>query len=462
MALRKIVLGGAAVATLALFSVSMPTAVPSLVTPAQAAVDVSISIGAFYDDLAPYGDWVTYNNNYVFVPGGADPRWRPYTRGRWENTNRYGWVWVSGDPHGWATHHYGRWGFGPGIGWYWVPDTVWGPAWVDWRRDDDYVAWAPLAPAADGVTIVIDAAPAPVPDFYWAAVATPNFLSVNLSLNIIDDDRAYGIVRRARPIGYVRPRGNVIVNNFIEVNYIERRTRKKVVVRDVRDTRDRREAGRRKGNELAIYNPRVERKPDARPRKAENVEQVARKKRAENPEFAAKVEERQKRQALKRDTTEETEQTTRKDKREKAQEAKQQPAEATTKKQEDRAAARQKQREENAAKKQREQNDAKKQQRDESAGKKQQQDNAAKKQQRQDARKAREQQEEAAQPVRKQQDRKKQQQQQSLTPTQPANAKQEQRTQKQQDRQAKQADRQQAKQQGDNRKKKKQQEEATQ
>ena len=27
-----------------------------------------------------------------------------------------------------------------------MPGDEWGPAWVDWRRGDDYVGWAPLPP----------------------------------------------------------------------------------------------------------------------------------------------------------------------------------------------------------------------------------------------------------------------------------------------------------------------------
>jgi hypothetical protein len=35
-----------------------------------------------------------------------------------------------------------------GVGWVWVPDYEWGPAWVSWRSNDDYIGWAPLPPEA--------------------------------------------------------------------------------------------------------------------------------------------------------------------------------------------------------------------------------------------------------------------------------------------------------------------------
>jgi hypothetical protein len=71
--------------------------------------------------------------------------WRPYTVGRWVNSN-YGWTWVSYEPFGWATYHYGRWAFDRQIGWIWVPGTVWGPAWVAWQQGSGYIGWAPLPP----------------------------------------------------------------------------------------------------------------------------------------------------------------------------------------------------------------------------------------------------------------------------------------------------------------------------
>jgi hypothetical protein len=51
------------------------------------------------------------------------------------------WAW------GWAPFHYGRWFYSGEVhGWVWVPDTVWGPAWVEWRAGGGYVGWTPLPP----------------------------------------------------------------------------------------------------------------------------------------------------------------------------------------------------------------------------------------------------------------------------------------------------------------------------
>src|SRR5687768_696601 len=149
MTLKRLFLGAAALGLAATVMPQHDGRSWSLAAPAKADVDVEISIGGFYNDLAPYGEWAPYGGANVFIPSGIEAGWRPYTQGHWEYTHRYGWMWVSDEPFGWATYHYGRWGFGEDIGWYWVPGTRWAPAWVDWRRSEDHVVWAPLPPNRD-------------------------------------------------------------------------------------------------------------------------------------------------------------------------------------------------------------------------------------------------------------------------------------------------------------------------
>jgi len=125
---------------------------------AQARSEQSVEF--FYDALDPFGDWIDVERlGHCWRPEQArDPRWRPYTDGGWVYTD-YGWTWRSNEPFGWATYHYGRWTRLPRLGWLWVPGTEWGPAWVSWRRSDDYIGWAPLPPAAwssTGFTAAVD------------------------------------------------------------------------------------------------------------------------------------------------------------------------------------------------------------------------------------------------------------------------------------------------------------------
>src|SRR6202162_3282387 len=116
--------------------------------PRESAITTGHS--TFYNKLEPYGDWIETNDyGYVFHPreAASSVRWRPYTDGRWVYTDA-GWTWISEEPFGWATYHYGRWTRLRGIGWVWVPGNQWAPAWVSWRKSNDYVGWAPLPPEA--------------------------------------------------------------------------------------------------------------------------------------------------------------------------------------------------------------------------------------------------------------------------------------------------------------------------
>jgi hypothetical protein len=102
----------------------------------------------FYRELAPHGPWFqTAEYGYVWQPEVArrSPQWRPYTDGRWLDTDQ-GWAWWSEEPFGWATYHYGRWTEIARLGWIWVPGPDWAPAWVSWRVSNDYIGWAPLPP----------------------------------------------------------------------------------------------------------------------------------------------------------------------------------------------------------------------------------------------------------------------------------------------------------------------------
>ena len=136
----------------------------------------------FFAELSRFGEWLeTRDYGYVWQPTalGVDPAWRPYTRGRWVNSDQ-GWTWLSDEPFGWAVYHYGRWVLLARHGWVWVPGDDWAPAWVSWRQNDDYLGWAPLPPETlydevydygPGIDLAYDVSPdyynfVPVDHFY--------------------------------------------------------------------------------------------------------------------------------------------------------------------------------------------------------------------------------------------------------------------------------------------------------
>lgn len=106
------------------------------------------AVSDFYTPLTSHGRWEVVNGHgRVWIPGGVETDWRPYSDGSWQHTDA-GWYWASNEPWAWATYHYGRWDVSPQLGWFWVPQTQWSPAWVSWHSGGGYIGWAPLHPAA--------------------------------------------------------------------------------------------------------------------------------------------------------------------------------------------------------------------------------------------------------------------------------------------------------------------------
>lgn len=272
MKLRSM-LAGTALAALALVAAAEVGA-PGIVVPAAAAVDLSFNV--FYDQLGQYGDWVRYDNDYVFIPGQMRDGWRPYTQGHWVYTKRYGWTWASDEPFGWATYHYGRWGYAEDIGWYWVPGKRWAPAWVSWRRSNDYVVWAPLPPSrhGGGIDVSINVNVGDIPDYYWVAVPTRRFLAPDLRVDIVNDDqRIRQVVHETRYIGTPRVTNNIVVNNVIDVNVIARETGERVRAVDVQTTSDPAEA-KAGADRVTAFQGTIATDSNARPQKLSDVSKV--------------------------------------------------------------------------------------------------------------------------------------------------------------------------------------------
>ena len=247
-----------------------------MLVPQAAAADISINI--FFEPLSSHGRWLSTDRyGYVWVPARVDRRWRPYTEGHWDYTRRYGWVWVSDEPWGWATYHYGRWAYDDGYGWYWVPGNKWAPAWVSWQRGDEYIGWAPLPPSGSGYAFSTSISSAAIGVGAWRFVAARDFLAPDLGLRIVTADRNDDIFRRTRPAGAVTITNNVVVNNIINVQTIERVTKQQVVVREVRDTQQP-PAVKTEGNSIIAYRPQIsDRKPDRKPKDVVEARQIENK-----------------------------------------------------------------------------------------------------------------------------------------------------------------------------------------
>jgi hypothetical protein len=133
------------------------------------AADVSFDF--FYEALLPHGEWIEVADyGFCWRPTEVDRDWTPYSDGYWTFTDA-GWTWVGYEEFAGIVYHYGRWMNLESEGWCWVPDYEWGPAWVSWRKSDDYVGWAPLPPRAYwrpeiGISTWVDTAYDIGPAFY--------------------------------------------------------------------------------------------------------------------------------------------------------------------------------------------------------------------------------------------------------------------------------------------------------
>jgi hypothetical protein len=216
-------------------------------------------VGFFYDELSPYGDWVrTRDYGWAWFPRDVHPYWRPYSDGRWVNTE-YGWTWVSYEPFGWATYHYGRWAWDARFGWLWVPGTTWGPAWVSWQHGGGYVGWAPLPPSVGfeiGIGIRlggIDLSFGIRPDSY-SFVPERSFLESRLSGHLIPTARNVTIIRQTTNITNYTYVDNRVMNRGVDVRRIEQVTGRRTQRLRVVEARDRHRS-EIAANEVRIYRP---------------------------------------------------------------------------------------------------------------------------------------------------------------------------------------------------------------
>jgi hypothetical protein len=162
---------------------------------------------------------------------------------------------------------------------------------VSWRRSGDHVAWAPLPPrrgGGDDISIEINIGS--IPDYYWVAVPSRSFLDVNLTVVIIDDDRERRrIVNDSEFVGTVNIENNIVVNNIIDVNFVEEKTGKQVKQVEVKQTDDPASAKATDG-EVAVFNGTLEADKTAKPAKVKAAGEVEQNQAENKKKVAAEAE----------------------------------------------------------------------------------------------------------------------------------------------------------------------------
>lgn len=235
--------------------------------PVIAAQPVVVDVSLFYDELAPYGTWVSLEGyGWVWTPYDTPVGWRPYSYGYWAYTD-YGWTWVSKWRWGWAPFHYGRWFFHSRHGWVWKPGTVWGPAWVVWRHHPGgagWIGWAPMPPQIEwraGIGLraewgVVDPIIEP---FWYSFVEERNFPARDLDKRLELPARNGTLLGDAQNVTNYAWAENRVVNRSLSADRIEQATGRQVARQRVMDGGTPSRGAEIRGNDVILYRPRIER-----------------------------------------------------------------------------------------------------------------------------------------------------------------------------------------------------------
>ena len=231
--------------TMYLFSLLAAIALVPMAAATSEAATISNSMDGsvdfFYSPLASHGEWIEISAGYYgWRPQRVDRGWRPYLYGRWAWTE-YGWYWISNEPFGWATYHYGRWYFDDYHGWIWIPDRVWGPAWVEWRYNDDYLGWAPLPPYASfsfsiGIRFTTRWF---APHGYWSFVRYRHFGQHNVNQYCSPPEYAQRLIGVTRTSARYEVDRDRVINRGVDRTFVERQGRTRIDNYDVTTTRNR-------------------------------------------------------------------------------------------------------------------------------------------------------------------------------------------------------------------------------
>ena len=228
----------------------------------------------FYDRLSPYGNWIDLNPyGYVWTPRHMGYRWRPYSDGYWVWTD-YGWTWIADQEWGDIPFHYGRWGWDDEIGWFWVPGTVWGPAWVTWRSNDQYMGWAPFPPGVEfRAGMNFNSLSIDIPLNFWVFIQGPHFQDRDLNPYVLPFERNRTIVNYTSMHNNIYVRNDRIINEGIGIDEVRRITGRAVPRYGLQDAP---QPGRTKvvGQEVQIFRPAIRQNVAAKPKVYLNRDQA--------------------------------------------------------------------------------------------------------------------------------------------------------------------------------------------
>lgn len=186
----------------------------------------------------------------------------PYNNGQWLNTED-GWYFKASTAPEELTSHYGRWTLDPNLGWVWLPGRVWAPAWVDWREDADYVAWAPVPP---GTYIVNDAiSVTQVNENRYTIVEKKRFIEPSVykyRYQYVENKNKIMIKEMTKTDGVI-VKNKTVINKGPEVGSIEKASGKKIEQVKIKRVDNKNSVGLA-DNTISIYTPPMKKVSNAK------------------------------------------------------------------------------------------------------------------------------------------------------------------------------------------------------
>lgn len=225
----------------------------------------------------------------------------PYSNGTWIDTPN-GWYFQAATPEEEIVHHYGRWQYSPALGWVWIPGRVWSPAWVDWRQDDDYIAWAPMpyrTRIVDGIVPVVV-----IPRERYVFIERKHFIDPVFRYRYYSvEPRFLERFERMKRLDGIVVRNNVIINRGPEVREIEKESGRKIEMVQINRVNNFNDV-KYKDNVINTYSPTLSKvnvkQNDLHPAKFSSYNEVKTKTEAYNSDIQKKQEEQKKQADLKK------------------------------------------------------------------------------------------------------------------------------------------------------------------
>lgn len=145
----------------------------------------------------------------------------PFTNGQWVNSDA-GWNFKAPTDYEETTSHYGRWNYSPALGWVWLPGRVYSPAWVDWKEDENNIAWAPLPPSS---YLVNNAITVPViSDDNYIVVEKKDFVQPEIYKYMYKENKNKIMIKEMRRSDGVIVRNNITYNVGPDITMIRKIT----------------------------------------------------------------------------------------------------------------------------------------------------------------------------------------------------------------------------------------------